>query len=131
MRIDRRAMPESVATIPCTVEGFHAMRRLSNRILFGTLLCFLYLYPFPYFEEMGSANELPRVYLTRAIVDEGTVAIDTGVADYRRQYGREPVDVSPSGGHRYSNKAPGSSFLAVPAYLLVKGLCGLAGQAPT
>jgi hypothetical protein len=39
--------------------------------------------------------------------------------------------VSPSGGHFYSNRAPGSSFLAVPAYLLLEGVCGLAGRQPS
>jgi hypothetical protein len=90
------------------------------------LVAFLYLYPFPYFEAMRSANELPRIYLTTAMVDEGRFAIDTGV----RRHG-STVDVSPSGGHSYSNKAPGSSFLAVPAYLLLKGACALAGAEPT
>ena len=83
------------------------------------LLAFLYLYPFPYFEDMRSANELPRIYLTSAMVDEGRFAIDTGV----RAHGAT-VDVSPSGGHHYSNKAPGSSMLAVPVYVLVKAVTG-------
>jgi hypothetical protein len=83
------------------------------------LLAFLYLYPFPYFEEMRSANELPRIYLTSAMVDEGRFAIDTGV----RAHGTT-VDVSPSGGHFYSNKAPGSSMLAVPVYVLLKAVTG-------
>jgi hypothetical protein len=90
------------------------------------LIAFLYLYPFPYFEPMRSANELPRVYLTTAIVDEGRFAIDTGV----HQHGAT-VDVSPSGGHYYSNKAPGSSFLAIPAYLVVKAACALVGREPS
>lgn len=74
-----------------------------------------YLYIFPYFPEIHSANELPRVYLTRAIVDEGRVAIDTGVKEWG-----STADVSPSNGHQYSNKAPGSSFLAAPAYAVAK-----------
>lgn len=85
-------------------------------------IVFLYLYPFPFFAGLSNANEKPRVYLTRAIVEEGTFAIDEGV----RRWGTT-VDVSPSGGHHYSNKAPGSSFLAVPAYLLLRGVKALAG----
>ncbi len=98
---------------------------------FAALLAFLYLYPFPYFEAMGSANELPRIYLTTAMVDDGTFAIDRGVAEYKRQYRHDPVDASPSGGHVYSNKAPGSSMLAVPAYVALKGMCALFGAEPT
>ena len=99
--------------------------RVRGLALAGLLIA-LYLYPFPYFAAMGSANELPRVYLTTAMVDEGRVAIDSGVARFGAT-----VDVSPSGGHFYSNKAPGSSFLAVPAYLLLKGAAGLTGSPPT
>jgi hypothetical protein len=70
-----------------------------------------YLYVFPYFPKIHSANELPRVYLTRALVDEHRIEIDTGVATWGGT-----ADVSPSAGHSYSNKAPGSSLLAMPAY---------------
>lgn len=84
-----------------------------------------YLYVFPYFPRIHSANELPRVYLVKAIVDDGTVAIDSGVKEWG-----PTADVSPSGGHQYSNKAPGSSFLAVPAYAVAKAIAspGLAGS---
>jgi hypothetical protein len=106
------------------------MRRPSRTrgagLALAVLLVFVYLYPFPYFEAMRSANELPRIYLTTAMVDEGRFAIDTGV----ERHGTT-ADVSPSGGHYYSNKAPGSSFLAVPAYLVVKGLARLTGEEPT
>lgn len=102
------------------------MTRPVRRLVLAGLIAFLYLYPFPYFEAMRSANELPRVYLTTAMVDEGTFAIDTGVARHGAT-----ADVSPSGGHQYSNKAPGSSFLAVPAYLVLKGVCGALGCEPS
>jgi hypothetical protein len=107
------------------------MRRPSAGHLLAVVIAFLYLYPFPYFEPMGSANELPRIYLTTAMVDDGTFAIDDGVAEYRRLYRRDPVDASPSGGHVYCNKAPGSSFLAVPAYLALEGVHAVIGGAPT
>ncbi len=72
-----------------------------------------YLYVFPYFPKIHSANELPRVYLVKAMVHDGTFAIDHGVA----QWGAT-ADVSPHGAHQYSNKSPGSSLLAVPVYAL-------------
>ncbi|HVK83346.1 MAG TPA: hypothetical protein VM513_04515 [Kofleriaceae bacterium] len=78
-----------------------------------------YLYVFPYFPKIRSANELPRVYLTRAMAAEHRFAIDTGV----KRYGAT-ADVSPSGGHSYSNKAPGSSMLALPAYAAVRAVSG-------
>jgi hypothetical protein len=78
-----------------------------------------YLYVFPYFPKIRSANELPRVYLTRAIVEDQTFAIDVGVARWGAT-----ADISPARGHVYSNKAPGSSMLAVPAYAAIR----LAGE---
>ena len=57
-------------------------------------------------------NEYSRFDLTRAIVDEGRLEIDT----YRNNTG----DSSHYKGHYYSDKAPGMSFLAVPAYFFSK-----------
>ncbi|HMG21814.1 MAG TPA: hypothetical protein VK607_10870 [Kofleriaceae bacterium] len=85
-----------------------------------------YLYVFPWFPQIHSANELPRVYLVKAIVDDHTFAIDRGVATWGAT-----ADVSPSGGHLYSNKAPGSSLLAVPAYAVVRAVAGEPGLVAT
>lgn len=95
------------------------MRERRIRLAFFAAVAFLLLYSFPYFAELRSANELPRAYLTQAIVEEGTFAIDTGV----ERWGTT-ADVSPAGDHLYSNKAPGSSFLAVPGYLVLKSIKG-------
>jgi len=76
-----------------------------------------YLYVFPYFPKINSANELPRVYLVKAMVDEQTFAIDTGVARWG-----STADVSPHGKHKYSNKSPGSSVLAAPAYAVARAV---------
>ena len=78
-----------------------------------------YLYVFPYSARIHSANELPRVYLVRAIVDGQTFAIDRDA----RRFG-PTADISPSGGHLYSNKAPGSSLIVVPVYAAVKWTLG-------
>lgn len=78
-----------------------------------------YLYVVPYFPRIHSANELPRAYLVQAIVEDHTFAIDHGVARWGAT-----ADVSPSNGHQYSNKAPGSSLLAVPAYAAVRAIAG-------
>ena len=79
----------------------------------------VYLYIVPYFPRIHSANELPRAYLVKAIVEAHTFEIDRGV----RLWGAT-ADVSPSAGHQYSNKAPGSSLLAVPAYAAVRLVTG-------
>jgi len=83
-----------------------------------------YLYVFPYFPKIRSANELPRVYLVKAMVEERSFMIDKGVARWGAT-----ADVSPTDGHLYSNKAPGSSMLVVPVYAVVRlvGEPGLAG----
>ncbi|MCX5744667.1 MAG: hypothetical protein NT062_19435 [Proteobacteria bacterium] len=78
-----------------------------------------YLYLFPYFPKITSANELPRVYLVKAMVDDHTFAIDRGVSRWG-----STADVSPHGDHKYSNKSPGSSLLAAPAYAVAR-LAGL------
>jgi hypothetical protein len=61
------------------------------------------------------------------MVHDGTFAIDRGVARWGTT-----ADVSPHAGHHYSNKAPGSSMLAVPAYLVLTGVThAVAGREPT
>lgn len=77
-------------------------------------LCVAYLWAFPYFPGLRSANEVPRVYLVKAIADHGRLWIDDQVRPDDNL-----GDTSESGGHRYSNKAPGSSMLAVPPYWIV------------
>ena len=99
------------------------MRMLTRRWLtrHGWLIAIalIYLYAFPYFPRIQSANELPRVYLVKAIADDGTFEIDAGV----RRWGGT-ADVSPYAGHLYSNKAPGSSLLVVPIYAAVSWTVG-------
>ncbi len=102
------------------------MKTRAQRFLFGGLITLAYLYCFPYFAGIRSANELPRIYLTMAMVDEGSFAIDSGV----ERWGKT-ADMSPSDGHIYSNKAPGSSMLAAPAYVLLKAGKGLTGAKPS
>lgn len=75
------------------------------------------VYAFPHYPSIRSANELPRLYLVMAMADDHTFAIDEGVARWGAT-----ADVSPAGGHQYSNKAPGSSMLAVPAYVVLRGV---------
>lgn len=91
------------------------------RIRHGWLVAIagVYLYLFPYFPRIQSANELPRVYLVKAIVEDHTFAIDHQVAVYGAT-----SDLSRWEGHLYQNKAPGSSLLVVPVYALVRAVAG-------
>ena len=90
------------------------IRARPGRALFPLTLALLYLYSFPYFARIRSANELPRIYLTMAMVERG--AFDIG--DYPAAYQGTP-DLSIYRGKYYANKAPGMSLFAVPGYLLV------------
>ena len=97
-----------------------------------------YLWSFPYFPAIRSANELPRAYLVMAMVEEGRFSIDTGV----KRWGTT-ADVSPATlvtgkvgkrtrhGPAYSNKAPGSSMLAIPGYLVLDAWHGIVGGEPS
>jgi hypothetical protein len=118
-------------------------RRVVGAGVFWGLVAILLVYNFPYFRVLQHANELPRLFQTMAMVEEGRYAIDT----YKNLYGyRKAMDVSRShclgprvtGAVRrvrplsadlarrrcveryYSNKAPGMSFLAVPVYAALR-----------
>jgi hypothetical protein len=76
----------------------------------------IYLYAFPYFDRLRNANEMPRILMTKAIVDRGVFNIDPSMGELQSI---SDTSVAPNG-HRYPNKAPGPSFLAVPVYALCK-----------
>ena len=80
------------------------------------LFAVLYLYAFPYFGRLRNANEVPRILMTRSIVDRGVLNIDHQMSELSSI---SDTSVAPNG-HRYPNKAPGPSFLAVPVYALCK-----------
>jgi hypothetical protein len=88
-------------------------------LVFAGALVFLYLYSFPYFEGIRSANELPRIYLTMAMWDRGAFDIGPELRDYQ-----PTPDTSTYKGKLYSNKAPGMSMLAIPAYAALRAVEG-------
>jgi hypothetical protein len=89
-------------------------RPLHAAVWLTLALCALsYVLPFPYFERLNNPNENVRVYMTRAIVDYGTMSIDPVVAEWGYVNDKAIFD-----GRLYPGKAPGTSFLAVPAYWL-------------
>lgn len=63
------------------------------------------------FSELTVPNERTRAYLTIALFEEHTLAIDEPV----RRFG-QPLDLATFKGHFYTDKAPGSSVLALPLY---------------
>ncbi len=78
-----------------------------------------YLVVFPYFEKLNNPNENVRVWMTRAIVAHGTLAIDPVV----REWG-DVSDRAEFGGRRFSGKAPGTSLLGVPVLAVQRLVTG-------
>src|SRR5919106_6313257 len=69
---------------------------------------------YAYFYQAGGWNQNSRFDLTRAIVERGTVSID-GLEENTGDKARRD-------GHWYTDKAPGLSWLAVPAYAVTHRL---------
>ena len=66
---------------------------------------------YAYFYQAGGWNQNSRFDLTRAIVEQGTLSIDA--------FQENTGDKARRDGHWYTDKAPGVSVLAVPAYAIV------------
>ena len=88
-------------------------RRTRDALLCGLVLCQL-AYSWMY-SAISVPNERTRMYLTVALVDHGTFAIDAPLQRFGRVY-----DLARFGGHYYTDKAPGASLLAVPVYALAR-----------
>ncbi len=97
------------------------------RVAIAAAFALVSLYSFPYFDQLKSANELPRIFLTTEMVDNATFRIDGRMRELGSRF---DVATTPDG-HHYSNKAPGLSFLAVPTYVGVKLWFGVRGGEPT
>jgi lipid-A-disaccharide synthase-like uncharacterized protein len=74
----------------------------------------------PIFPHLPSANEFSRWALSAAIVERGSVEIHPEIA----LLGDRIIDVATRNGRLYSNKAPGGSLAAVPAYLAARTVVG-------
>src|SRR5689334_24289818 len=77
----------------------------------GAAVFALVLVAYAWFYQAGGWNQNSRFDLTRAIVERHTIAIDA--------YADDTGDKAERGGHWYTDKAPGLSLLAVPAYAIV------------
>ncbi|NOY93042.1 MAG: hypothetical protein GXP55_17800 [Deltaproteobacteria bacterium] len=109
-----------------------------RRSLFAVALCaFAYLYVFPYYAALNNPNENVRFYMTAALVDDGTYAIDGPRARWGWTNDAACVDRGEDGAltpcetrrpapgverHYYSVKGPGTSLMGVPGYALYRWL---------
>lgn len=96
--------------------------RAARRYLVWALVSLAYASASPYFPRLNNPNENVRVWMTRAIVEDHTLAIDHVLATWGFV-----DDKAASGGHLYSSKAPGTSLLGVPVLWLQTKLWHLAG----
>lgn len=108
-----------------------------------SLLCLslAFVYLFPYFPKINNPNENVRLYMTRAIVEDGSMALgrrdriggkwqDVGAVFDEWGYVNDKAlvcddpNASPPNcaGILYSAKAPGTSFLGVPVYAVLSSL---------
>lgn len=88
----------------------------------GSALFALLLGPYVYFYQGGGWGQNVRFDLVRSLVERHTLRIDA----YRRNTG----DRARYEGHYYSDKAPGVSWLAVPAYATVLAALGTSEPEP-
>ncbi len=92
--------------------------RLTPWILAGCLWLMTAWF-FPFFPRLGSPNELSRLYLTRAIVDDGSFSLDGPISRYG-----EITDLAGYNGRFFSDKAPGIGLAGVPIYVVAKAFAG-------
>ncbi|TXD40687.1 hypothetical protein FRC96_05425 [Lujinxingia vulgaris] len=74
------------------------------------LLCMGYAW---LFLDVSAPNERTRIYLTWAMLHEGTLAIDVPMERFGRVF-----DLAAFEGQHFTDKAPGLSFLALPVYAI-------------
>jgi hypothetical protein len=95
------------------LEGLEGSRRWT---VFGLLLlCHIYfLQIYPHFI---SPNELSRLLLSSAIVDDHSLTVDGAIKRFRNTQDKAFFD-----GHFYSDKAIGVSLLAIPAFIIIRAV---------
>src|SRR5436305_198146 len=93
------------------------MTRRTAAIGLYALLAILVVPIYPHFL---SANEISRWVLAVAIVDEHTVDVTHVVKTTHTQN----EDLASVDGHFYSNKAPGATFVGLPAFVAAKLIAG-------
>lgn len=84
------------------------------------LLAVVFFGAYPYLGKLNNPNENVRAYMTMALVDHGSYAIDAVVRDYGWVNDMARVPAPDGSAKLYSVKSPGVSYLAVPAYAIYK-----------
>jgi hypothetical protein len=79
-------------------------------------------FSYAYFYQAGGWNQNSRFALVRAVLERHTLQIDA--------YQAHTGDRSLWQGHYYSDKAPGTSLLAIPVVAVARGVSRLAGVDP-
>jgi hypothetical protein len=100
---------------PRTLGPTHAVAR-------GLIVAGVLFLSFAFFYQAGGWNQNSRFNLVRSIVEQGSLQVD----DYRYNTG----DLAFVDGHYYSDKAPGLSFLAVPAVAAARPILSAVGVDP-
>jgi len=93
-------------------EKGHIRSKTPWAILALIFICygyFTYIWP-----GYWNTNEYSRIFLTRALIDRQKLYIDDIIVLHNT------LDKSFHEGHFYTNKAPGSSLIAAPAYLILR-----------
>jgi hypothetical protein len=86
----------------------------------AAILALLCLASFAYFHEGGGWNQNSRFDLVRALIERHTVCIDA----YHENTGDEAL----FRGHYYMDKAPGASFVALPAVAVARSVMRARGE---
>ena len=112
MKTARQSIKSIEDTQPASSSRPASRRRKKRGVGAGSVILLLF-FAYCFFIPRGALwNPDTRIFLAASIVDRGQLNIDP--------YQQFTGDKSAYQGHYYSDKAPGSSLLAVPAYLLVK-----------
>jgi len=112
--------PDVTTAVPPPAPGAtrHARHVLRGWMLPASVFL-LYVWPFPHFDILRSPNELSRLYQARAIVEDGSLAVNGPVARLG------PMgDLSEHAGRLYPNKAPGVSFAGAAVYAMLRPVLG-------
>jgi len=105
------------APAPVTVR--RSRLRLSPAVQREIILALFLILCYGFFRQVAVWNEPSRYDLAVALVDNHTTRIDP--------YQANTGDKAFYHGHYYSDKAPGSSLLVVPVYLVMRGAASLQG----
>ena len=115
MNTAAQTLPHSDGPLPDPAQPAALQR---PRLRWLAVFAFIYFYPFPYFEKLWNANEVPRVFLAEEMVDHQHLWIDARIPDRGRIHSLD-VSIAPDR-HLYPNKSPGLSFLAAPVYAVAR-----------